>query len=157
MRWVNLHVAQRIEILDRHGQLLRKELRRIGHDRRAARKEQPRRRRAALLAPVKLHGLVDLDVQPRHELPRDLRDRRGVLILRLLVSAAEADETLLDLDLLGLRESELSSLRSDMKSCVIELAPRLMLRENILPFSKKSRLLVLAPISSSIVQSSRSP
>ena len=71
------------------------------------REEQPLRRRAALLPAVELHGLVDLDVQPGHELPRDLRDRRLVRVLRLLVRAAQADEALVDLELLRRVELQL--------------------------------------------------
>ena len=43
---------------------------------------------------IKLHRLVDLDVQPRHELPRNLGNGRLMRIFRLFIRAAQADETL---------------------------------------------------------------
>ena len=97
----NLQVAERVEILDLHIQLFREKLRRVGHDRCAARQEQPLRGRAALLTAIKLQRLVDLNVQFRHELPRNFGNGRLVWILRLLVRAPEADETLAHFDLLG--------------------------------------------------------
>jgi hypothetical protein len=75
--------------------------------RRAAGQEQPLRRRPALLPAVELHGLVDLNVQPRHELPGDLRDRGLVRVLRFFVGAAQAHEAFLDLELLGHIELQL--------------------------------------------------
>ena len=154
-RRINLHIAERIEIFDRHVQFFGKKLRRVRHDGRAAGQKQPLRRRTALLAAIKLHRLVDLDVQLGHELPRDFGNGRLVRIFRLFIRAAQADEALGDFDLLG--DSSNFNFASLAKSCVMAFAPRLMLREKTLPFSKNSRLLVLAPMSSSMVQSSRSP
>ncbi len=57
------------------------------------------RRRAALLPAIKLHRLVDLDVQLGHELARDLGNRRLMRIVRLLVGAAQADKALGNFDL----------------------------------------------------------
>ena len=98
----NLHVAERVEILDRHVQFFRKKLRRVGHDGSAAGQEQPLRRRPALLAAVELQRLVDLDVQLGHELAGDLGDGRLMRVFRLLVGAAQADKALGNLDLLRL-------------------------------------------------------
>ncbi|OQC27180.1 MAG: hypothetical protein BWX68_00241 [Verrucomicrobia bacterium ADurb.Bin063] len=97
---IQLDVAQRVEILHRHIQLLGEKLRRIRHHRRPARQKQPLRRRAALLAAVKLHGLVDLDMQPRHKLPGNLGDRRLVRVIRLLIRPAQAHKPLVNLELL---------------------------------------------------------
>ena len=100
-RRINLHVAERIEVFDRHVQLFREKLRRVRHDGRAAGQKESLRRRPALLAAIKLDRLVDLNVQLGHELPRDLGNGRLIRILRLFIRAAQADETLGDLDLLG--------------------------------------------------------
>ena len=91
-RRINLYVAERIEVFDRHIQLFREKLRRIRHDGRAAGQKQTQRRRPALLSAIKLHRLVELDVQLGHELPRDFGNGRLVLTFRLLVSTAETDE-----------------------------------------------------------------
>ncbi len=64
-------------------------------------RNRPLRLRTALLPAIKLHRLVDLDVQLGHELPRDFGDGRLVLAFRLLVSAAETDEALGNFFLLG--------------------------------------------------------
>src|SRR6266702_3848536 len=71
-RRLYLYVPQRVEIFDRHIEFLSEKLRRVRHDRGAAREKKPLWRCPALLATIKLHRLVDLNVQPRHELPRDL-------------------------------------------------------------------------------------
>ena len=70
-------------------------------------RNKPLRRRTALLAAIKLHRLVHLDVQPGHELARNLGNRRLMRVFRLLVSAAQADKPLLNLDLLRLVELQL--------------------------------------------------
>src|SRR5258706_550723 len=66
---VELNIPQWIEIIDRQIEFLREELRRVRHDGRASRKEQPLRRSATLLSAVKLNRLIPLDVQARHHLP----------------------------------------------------------------------------------------
>ena len=90
-------VLQRVKIVHRHVQFFREELRRVRHERRAAREEQALRHRAALLAAVELNRLIHLDVQPRHHLPRNLRDQRLIRIIRLLVRAPQTHETRIDL------------------------------------------------------------
>ena len=69
---VNLDIAEGVEVLDGDVEFFGKKLGGVGHERSAAAKEEPLRRGAALLAAVKLHGLVDLNMQPGHELARDL-------------------------------------------------------------------------------------
>ena len=108
---INLHVAERIEVFHRHTEFFCEELRRVGHDGRAAGQEQPLRSCAALLSAIKLHGLVDLDVQTRHELPRDLGDRRLMLVLRLFVRATKTHKTLVNLDLIRHVELQLGFIR----------------------------------------------
>ena len=88
-------------------ELLGKELGRVGHDGGAAGEKEARGSRTALLAAVKLHGLVDLDVQPGHELAGDLGNGRLVRVFRLFVGAAQADEAFLDLELFGHLELQL--------------------------------------------------
>ena len=95
---VNLHTAERIEIFNRHVQFFRKKLSRVGHDRGAAGKEKSLRGRAALLATVKLHRLIDLNVQLGHELPRDFGNGRLLRIIRLLIRTAQAHKALGNLD-----------------------------------------------------------
>ena len=101
-----MNIAERIEVFDREVELFGKKLGGVGHDRRAARQEQSLRRRAALLSAIKLDRLVDLNVQPRHDLARDFRNRRLLWIVRFLVRAAQTDEALFDLQPLRLRELE---------------------------------------------------
>jgi len=74
---------------------------------------------------IELNRLVDLDVQARHHLPRDFGNRLLLRIIRLLVRAAKAHETLRDLRGLRFVVRELRLLR---ESCVIEFAPMLMPR-----------------------------
>src|ERR1043166_2162628 len=69
---INLNIAQRVKVFDRHIELLCKKLRGVSHDRCAAGKKQSLRRRAALLSSIKLHRLIHLNVQPRHKLTRYL-------------------------------------------------------------------------------------
>ena len=64
-------------------------------------------RRSALLPAVKLDGLVNLNVQPRHDLPRDLGDRRLVRVLRLFIRPAQTDKALGDLHLLRVVKAQL--------------------------------------------------
>jgi len=70
-------------------------------DRGAAGEEQPLRGRAALLAAVKLDGLVDLNVEPRHDLAGDFSNGGGLGILRFFVGAPEADGAFFELDGFG--------------------------------------------------------
>ena len=93
---VDLHIAQRIEILDRDIQLLRKKLRGVRHDRCPTRQEQPLGSRTALLSAVKLHRLIHLNMQPRHELARDLGNRCLMRVFRLFIRAAKAHKTFTD-------------------------------------------------------------
>ena len=104
---IDLDVAERIEVFDRQIEFFREELRGVRHDRRAAGEEQALRRRTTLLPAIELERLVDLNVQARHDLARNLRDRRLLRVVRFLVSATEADKTLLDLEPFGLREFQL--------------------------------------------------
>jgi hypothetical protein len=101
-RGINLHVAERIEIFDRDVEFFLKKLGGVGHDGGAAGKEQPLRGGPALLAAVKLQGLVDLNVQFGHELAGNFGNGRLIRIFRLLVGAAQTDKALGDLDFLGL-------------------------------------------------------
>src|SRR5207247_2772049 len=96
---IDLNVAQRVEILHGDVELLGKELRSVRHDGGAAGKEEPLRGRTALLYAVKLHGLIDLDVQAGHELPGDLRDGRLVRVFRLFVSPPQPDGPFLAINL----------------------------------------------------------
>ena len=93
---VDLNIAERIEVFDRQVQLFGEKLCRVRHDRRTAGQEQSLRRGAALLSAIELDRLVDLNVQPRHHLTRNLGNRRLLRVVRLFVSAAQTDETLLD-------------------------------------------------------------
>ena len=86
--------------------------------RRAAGQEQSLRSRAALLAAIKLQRLVDLDVQLGHELARDFGNRRLVRIVRLLVGAAEADETFGNFDFLRLVKFQLRLVRKILRDGV---------------------------------------
>ena len=122
---IDLDVAERIEVFDRQVQFFGEELRGVRHDRRAAGEEQALRRRTTLLPAVELKRLVDLNVQARHDLARNLRDRRLLRVVRFLVSATEADKTLLDLEPFGLREFQLGLRRkilSDGISAYIDAA-----------------------------------
>src|SRR5207247_809115 len=98
---IELNVAQRVKGFDRDVEFFGEELRRVRHDGGATRQEEPLGGRAALLATIKLHGLVDLDVQAGHELAGDLGDGRLVRVLRLFVGATQADEALFDLEFFG--------------------------------------------------------
>ena len=95
---INLHITEWIKILHRHIQFLRKKLRRVRHDARAAGQEQSLRCRTALLAAIKLHGLIDLNMQLGHELPGNLRNCSLMWIFRFLVSSSKADKTFSNLD-----------------------------------------------------------
>ena len=98
---IDLDVAQGVKRFDGDINFLGKELGGVRHDRGPAGKVQPRRRRAALLSAVKLHRLIHLDMQSGHELTRDFRDRRLVLVLRFFVSAPKADEAFIDFYFFG--------------------------------------------------------
>src|ERR1022692_4711641 len=89
---VELNIAQGVEVLDGNVQLFGEELRRVRHHRGAAGQEQPLRGRTSLLPTVELHGLIDLDVQPSHELPGNLGNGRLVRVLRFLIGSPEAHE-----------------------------------------------------------------
>ena len=49
------------------------------------------------MSAIELDRLVDLNVQPRHHLTGNFRNRRLLRVVRLFVSAAQTDETLFDL------------------------------------------------------------
>ena len=104
---VNVHPDKRVEVLDRHLELLREELRQIRHDRRTTVQEHPHRVTSTLLLLPELQRLVQLHVQTGHHLPGNLGERRLVRILRLVIRAAQADQPLLQLDLLRLRKAHL--------------------------------------------------
>ena len=104
---INIHPDERVEVLDRHLKLLREELRQIRHDRRATVQEHPYRVAAALLLLPELHRLFQLHVHTGHHLTGYFRNRRLMRILRLGVRASQADQTLLQLDLLRLRKTHL--------------------------------------------------
>src|SRR5579859_7293054 len=101
---IDLDVAERVKVLDRDIQFFSKKLCRIRHQRGSTAKEQALWCRTTLLGAVKLHGLIDLDVQPRHELAGNLGNGRLVSVFRLFVSATKAHETFSDLLFLGFGE-----------------------------------------------------
>ena len=68
-------------------------------------------RPASLLAAVKLNRLVDLDVQARHHLPRNLGDGCLVRIVGFFVSAAQAHEPLFNLQPLSFCQRQARFLR----------------------------------------------
>ena len=104
---VNLHPDEWVEVLDRHAEFLREELRQIWHDGRAAVQEHPHRAAAALLLLPELQRLVHLHVQTGHHLPGNLGESRLVRILRFGIRTTQADQPLLQLDLLRLRKADL--------------------------------------------------
>src|SRR6266568_9015967 len=127
---IDLNVAERIEVFDRQIQFFREKLRGVRHDRRAAGEEQALRRRTTLLPAIELKRLVDLNVQARHDLARNLRDGRLLRVVRFLISATEADKTLFYFESFGLGEFQLGFRRkilsdgigADIDSARIDLA-----------------------------------
>ena len=93
-------------------------MRRVRHDGRATGQEQPLRRGPTLLPAIKLQRLVNLNVQPRHELPRNLRNRGLMLVFRLLVRAAQTHKTLVNFDLVRLIELQLCFIRKILRDGV---------------------------------------
>src|ERR1039458_5649035 len=93
-RRVNPDIAEWVEVLDRHVEFFGKKLRRVRHNGRAACQKKSLRGCPAHLATVKLHRLVDLNVQFRHELPGDFGNSRLIWTLWFLIRATKADEPL---------------------------------------------------------------
>src|SRR4051794_40186379 len=94
---INLDISKRVKIFDRHIQLFCEKLSRVRHDGSTTGKEQTLGSGATLLPAVKLHGLVDLNMQPSHELTGDFRNRSLIRVFRLFVSSSEAYKAFLNL------------------------------------------------------------
>ena len=104
---VNLHPNKRVEVLDRHAEFLGEELRQVRHDGRATVQEHPHRVATALLLLPELQRLVDLHMKAGQHLAGNLGECSLVRIIRLGIRATQADQPLLQLDLLRLREAHL--------------------------------------------------
>ena len=103
-RGINLNITKWTEVLDRQVELFLKKLSGIGHHRAATAEVNSLRSRSGLLGPVKLHRLVDLHVQAGQDVPGDLGNGGYLRIIRFLVSTAQTDETLGNLELFSLSE-----------------------------------------------------
>src|SRR6185503_2805469 len=72
--------------------------------------EQPLGGRTTLLAAIKLNALVDLDVQPGHDLARNFGNSGLVRVVRFFISAAQADKALFNLQFFRFGKGEPSFL-----------------------------------------------